>query len=113
MAKSIYSAYFTGAAGIAIGMFCIGDGIIVGADAGGLKYDGTLAELPDGSLEGVVQFKVPPDTQLITGLTARELQTIYTPVKLPRGFDDGKTVTLINTPTGPVNARFERLRELP
>jgi len=94
-------------------MFCIGDGIIVGADAGGLKYDGTLTERTDGSLEGVVQFMVPPGAQLITGLIARDLQTISTPVKLPRGFDDGKTVTLINTPAGPVNARFERLRELP
>lgn len=113
MAKSIYSAYFTGAAGIAIGMFCIGDGVIVGADAGGLRYDGTLTEHPDGSLEGIVQFRVPPGTPLITGLTARESQTISAAVKLPRGFDDGKTVTLIHTPAGPVNARFERLRELP
>lgn len=113
MAKRLYAAYFTGAAGNALGVFYIGDGIIAGADAGGLKYDGTLTERADGSLEGVVQFEVPSDTQLITGLEASGPQKIATPVSLPRGFDDGVTVTLINTPVGPVNARFERLRELP
>jgi hypothetical protein len=113
MAKSLYAAYFTGVAGSALGVFYIGDGIIVGADAGGLKYDGSLTERADGSLEGVVQFQVPPDTQLITGLAASEPQKITAPVTLAPGFDDGVTVTLINTPAGPVNARFERLRELP
>ena len=113
VSRENYAAYFTGAAGSALGVFYIGDGIIVGADAGGLKYDGSLTERADGSLEGVVQFQVPPDTQLITGLAASEPQEITAPVTLAPGFDDGVTVTLINTPAGPVNARFERLRELP
>lgn len=113
MAKSLYVAYFTGAAGSALGLFYIGDGVIAGADAGGLKYDGTLTERADGSFEGVVQFEVPPGTPLITGLAASAPQKIAASVALPKGFDDGKTVTLIHTPAGPVNARFERLRELP
>jgi hypothetical protein len=113
VARSLYTAYFTGIAGNAIGVFYIGEGIIAGADAGGLKYDGSVKQLADGSLEGVVQFDVPPGVSLVTGLTATTSQRITAPVRLPRGFDDGATVTQINTPAGPVNARFEHLRELP
>lgn len=31
---------------------------------------------------------------------------------LPAGFDDGRVVT-IETPAGPINARFEKVKELP
>ncbi len=113
MAKHLYVAFFTGIAGSSIGMFYIGDGLILGADAGGMKYDGTIEEKVDGALEGVVQFLVPAGTQLISGLKADQAQTLNVPVRFPKGFDDGQRVTRIDTPAGPVNARFERLRELP
>ena len=112
MPKKIYTAYLTGIAGNSVGIFLIGDGIIVGADIGGLTYDGNFSVSSDGSLEGVVQFSVPAGGQLISGLKATEDQTITTPVKLPRGFDDGRAVTRIDTPAGPVNARFDFIREV-
>jgi hypothetical protein len=113
MPKRIYTAYFTGVAGTSLGIFLIGDGLIVGADVGGLTYDGQMSGAKDGSIEGVVQFKVPAGGQLISGLKATEDQLITTPVKLPLGFDDGKSITRIDTPAGPVNARFELIREVP
>lgn len=113
MSKNLYVAFFTGIAGSNMGMFCIGDGMIAGADGGGLKYDGTITEAEDGTLQGVVQFNVPSDTQLISGMTSGIAQTLLVRLRLPPGFDDGVQVTRIETPAGPINARFERLRELP
>jgi hypothetical protein len=113
MAKHLYVAYFTGVAGSNIGMFLIGDGLIVGADAGGLKYDGIMEHMPDGGLEGIVQFIVPAGIQLISGMKTNTEQTINVQVRLSLGFDDGVKVTRIDTPAGPINAKFERLRELP
>lgn len=113
MAKQIYVAYFTGIAGSSVGMFVIGDGIITGADAGGLKYDGTVEENDDGALAGIVSLIVPSGTHLISGLTASQAQALTVHVVLPRGFDNGEKVTRIETPAGPINARFERLREVP
>lgn len=112
MPKKIYTAYFTGVAGTSVGIFLIGDGVIVGADIGGLTYDGQMDTGSDGAIEGLVQFKVPAGGQLISGLKATQDQLITTQVRLPRGFDDGNTVTRIDTPAGPVNARFELIREV-
>jgi hypothetical protein len=94
-------------------MFCIGDGVIAGADQGGLLYDGILEEKENGSLEGLVSFLVPAGVQLISGMKTTEAQKLTVPVSLAPGFDDGWKVTRIETPAGPINARFERLRELP
>ena len=86
--------------------------MLVGADAVGLKYDGTISET-GASLEGVVNFTVPAGAHLITGLNAAEApQEITAKISLPPNFDDGKTVVRIDTPAGPVNARFELLREI-
>lgn len=112
MAKRIYTAFFTGSAGTSVGVFLIGDGVIVGADIGGLVYDGQLVEAADGALQGLVQFRVPAGGQLITGLKTEVEQKITTEVRLPVDFGDGKQVVRIDTPTGPVNAKFEFVREV-
>src|SRR5262245_49668215 len=105
MAKHLYVAYFTGIAGSNMGMFLIGDGVLTGADGGGLKYDGSMEHKPDGSLEGIVQYIVPAGVQLISGLKTTAEQVMNVQVRLPLGFDDGKKVTRIETPAGPINAR--------
>jgi hypothetical protein len=112
MAKTIYTAYLTGIAGTSVGLFLIGDGVLAGADVGGLIYDGQMSPTVDGGLEGIVKFLVPAGTQLISGLTATQDQKFEVQVKLPAGFDDGKTVTRIDTPAGPVNASFVGIREV-
>ncbi len=113
MSRKLYAAFFTGVEGTATGIFFMGDGIICGADNGGLKYDGTINELPNGTIVGTIKFKVPALTPLITGLYSSKDQIIPIDIKLLPGFDDGRTVTRIETPTGPINAIFEFLRELP
>ena len=52
MAKQLYAACLTGDADVNMGLFLIGDGLIVSPDMGGLKDDGTLAMVADGSLRG-------------------------------------------------------------
>lgn len=112
--KRICVAYLTGATGHSVAMFLIGDGVFSGADVGGIKYDGELLERRNGSLDGVVKFSVPAGTHLITGMSAGETpQELTANITLPSNFDDGKSVVRIDTPAGAVNARFERLREVP
>ena len=110
MSKSLYAGYFTGAAGSGLGLFLIGDGIVAGADAGGMKYDGTLAANSDGSLEGVIRYTVRPDVTLVTGTQVTQPSEVMVPLKLPAGALQGKVV-LIETPFGAVNVRFELVRE--
>ena len=114
MKKMICIAYFTGGAGQSFGMFYFAKGIVAGADIGGIKYDGNLVEQKDGSLLGPVKFRVPAGTQLISGMTAGTTdQEVVAEVNLPAGFAENGTVVRIDTPAGPVAARFELLREVP
>lgn len=113
MAKAIYVAYFTGAAGQSIGLFYIGDGVLAGVDAATMKYDGAYTTNPDGSMEGAVEYVLPGGTPLITGAPVSLTATRMTvKLALPAGFDDGRVIT-IETPLGPVNAKFEKLKDIP
>jgi hypothetical protein len=111
--KALYAAYFSGSAGSSMGLFFIGDGIIAGIDVGTVSYDGSYAvNASNGSLEGLVEFTIPANGSLITGVSGGD-QPIKIPVRLnlPANFDDGQII-LIETPAGPVNARFERIKVL-
>lgn len=110
MSKSLYAGYFTGAAGSGLGLFLIGDGILAGADAGGVKYDGALAANLDGSLEGMIKYTVRPDVAMVTGTQVTQPSEVTVPLRIPAGALQGEIV-LIETPFGPVNARFELIRE--
>jgi hypothetical protein len=113
MAKALYVAYLTGVAGQSIGLFYIGDGIIAGVDAGTMQYNGAYVANKDGSMEGAVEYVIPGGTPLITGAPASLTPTRVTvKLALPKGFDDGRVVA-IETPLGPVNAKFEKLRDIP
>jgi hypothetical protein len=70
MAKALYVAYFTGVAGQSIGLFYIGDGMLVGVDVATMQYHGSYQTKRDGSLEGVVEYAVPAGATLITGAPA-------------------------------------------
>jgi hypothetical protein len=39
--KALYVAYLTGVGGQAVGLFYIGDGLVVGVDGGTMQYDGS------------------------------------------------------------------------
>lgn len=112
-ARALYAAYLSGAAGKSLALFYIGDGVIAGVDVGGVTYDGHATYEKDGSLQGAVRFTAPPGMPLITGISGPTNPTVVSiPISLPPGFADG-AVTRIETPMGPLNARFEKIRDLP
>lgn len=113
MKRSLYAAYFTGAAGVSVGCFYIGDGIIAGIDVGGIKYDGVIDAQSDGSHEAIVEFEVPEGVALVTGMVGGKDASMSLKLTLAKDFADGSTVTRIDTPAGPINAKFELVRELP
>lgn len=113
MPKALYVAYMTGAAGQSIGLFYVGDGIIAGVDMGTMKYSGAYTTNPDGGIEGIVEYVIPAGVPIITGATTGATPArVSAPLKLPPDFNDGRVVT-VDTPLGPVNAKFEKIREIP
>ncbi|WLB64658.1 hypothetical protein QIH96_05280 [Bradyrhizobium japonicum] len=113
MTKALYVAYFTGVAGQSIGLFYIGDGTLVGVDVATMQYDGAYQTAADGSLEGVVEYVLPAGASLITGAPAGTAPTrVAVKLALPADFADGRVIT-IETPLGPVNAKFEKVKDLP
>jgi hypothetical protein len=108
-----YVAYMTGRVGTSLLMIVISQGTIVGADIGGINYDGTIAPKADGSgYNCSVVYVVQPGTALITGAPApTEPQRIPVQFDLPNNFADGQIIT-IETPLGPLNAKFQKIRGL-
>ncbi len=113
MSKALYVAYLTGVAGQSIGLFYIGEGILSGIDIGTMRYDGAYVVAEDGSLEGALDYVIPAGVSLITGAPPGVAPTKITlKLKLPANFADGQVVT-VETPLGPVNAKFEKIKDIP
>ncbi len=106
-----YAAYFSGAVGNSMALFAFRDGSITGVDVGGVHYDGTFAvDALRTRLVGSINYTVAPGQQIITGATAgSEPLRFNFPLELPIGFADGR-VPGLPTPSGPINARFEKVR---
>ncbi|MCH4561280.1 hypothetical protein ACVILI_001883 [Mesorhizobium sp. USDA 4775] len=106
-----YTAYFSGVSGTSIGMFVFKDGVVVGADAGGGRYDGEYTMTADGShVEAKLRFTLPVGNLSITGIAAEaEPLSIEVPLQLPIEFNRND-VHRIETPLGPINAKFDKIR---
>lgn len=106
-----YVTYVAARAGTAIILWVIRGTIMVGVDAGGLKYDGELQVTPTGFHCSIV-YLIPAGASLITGTPViAESQRIPLEFDLPKDFANGQVVSIL-TPLGPVNAKFEKLRNL-
>lgn len=111
--KALFIAYMTGGSGQSVALFYIGDGAIAGVDIGGMQYDGKYVENSDGTLDAVVDYIIPPNMPIITGFVGAALPAKVTlQLRLPAHFWNGQIIP-ISTPTGQVNAKFEKLKELP
>jgi hypothetical protein len=111
--RALFIAYMTGAAGQSVGLFYIGDGTIAGVDVGGMQYDGKYVEGPDGALDAVVDYIIPPNTPIISGFVgAAQPAKVTLQLRLPPNFWNGQVIP-VSAPTGQVNAKFEKLKELP
>jgi hypothetical protein len=111
--EGIYAMYFTGAAGSGFAVFVMKGGVIAGADAVGGHLDGTYRETGDGRVAFSVTLTVPPGAWLVTGAVAgHEPLAQEITAALPTNFAEGNAQP-VQTPTGPVNVIFKRLRDLP
>ncbi|MEH6717530.1 MAG: hypothetical protein V7704_01515 [Aurantimonas endophytica] len=106
-----YAAYFTGLTGNSIGLFIFENGLITGVDVGGMHYDGTYSLDESASIiSGKIAYVIPPGASLVTGISSssKAIRAEF-PLELPAAFADGRVVQL-DTPSGVVNAKFEKLR---
>jgi hypothetical protein len=106
-----YVAYVTARAGTGVILWVIRGTTMVGVDTGGLKYDGEVQRTDKGFHCSIV-YIVPAGASLITGPSvAPTPQRIPVEFDLPVDFANGQVVSII-TPLGPVNAKFEKIRDL-
>lgn len=108
----IYSVNFRGAVDWGIGMLVLRKGVVTGADAGGIYYDGHYRDL-DTVVELNITMTVPPGATLVQGTPARpNAYTIsFDAGILKKDMNESRTIRL-ELPQGPVNAIFCKLREL-
>jgi hypothetical protein len=108
-----YVGYITGRAGNSMVLLVIRNARLVGADVSGMKYDGEVHPKPD--TQGFtcrVSYTILPGATLITGPGPVATPTDITlNFELPANFAEGPIVR-IDTPMGPLNARFMKLRDL-
>jgi uncharacterized membrane-anchored protein YitT (DUF2179 family) len=109
--EGFYAVFYTGVAGFGHAVLVMKDGIVTGADVVGGIYDGKYAVSGTEGLSIEVTLTVPAGATLVTGQTlpAPYSQTIK--AELPSHFANGQPVP-VQTPLGPVNAIFKKLRNL-
>lgn len=108
-----YSAYFAGKSGNGFGMFVLWAGRVVGADPMGVSFDGDYTPKVDGTgYEGTIRILIPPGGTTVQGVMSGPDGVSYSiPLTLPRSFDAGSFIRF-ETPLGPVNVRFVKLRSI-
>jgi hypothetical protein len=111
MNRALLIAFMTGSTGSTTSLYYIGDGVIAGIDAGGMKYDGVYKIAADGTYQVALVYSIPKGVLLITGQKTTEEQRIEFAFNLPHRFWEGETIR-IEGPAGPINARFEKLKDL-
>lgn len=110
--EGFYLANMSGTAGKSMLLFVVRKGKLVGADVGGLKCDGTVRLNEKGSYKFTITYVVPAGASWITdALPSAHPVTLSFTFDLPREFADGRMI-MIETPRGPVNASFQKIRDL-
>ena len=105
--------YYTGAANSGHAIFVMSKGVISGADATGGILDGIYEDTGDGHIDVSVTLTSLPGTSLATGATVgREPLLQEISARLPENLGNGRSIG-VQTPTGPVNVAFKRLRDIP
>lgn len=113
MKNSIYTVYISGISGNSIALLVFIDGIISGSDIGGGLYDGVYKDVDNGMfIEGHIVFKLPINTASVVGIPPQSESTSFdVPIRLPSELDS-EDFHRIETPSGAVNARFVKTRDL-
>lgn len=106
-----YISYMTGRTGNTLALFVFSNGVIAGADMGGGIYDGKYSVDEGTSMAHLtITFVLPAGNSSITGKSAdMEPIRIKVPLELPVP-TPSDSIFELNTPLGPLNTRFERIR---
>lgn len=114
MIDGFYSIAFTGGAGSGVGVLTLHRGIVAGADAGGANYDGRYVERASGSgIEIEVVMRAPAGLIPVqTGIPLTADVELPIAAVLPNDFASARAVRL-DTPLGPVNVAFKKIRDYP
>lgn len=108
----IYLITFRGAADWGIGMLVLQNGVVTGADAAGVLYDGDYEA--QGSLVNIeLRLTVPAGVSLVQGTPVQpKTYTVPAKISVDRNAFDSQETVLLELPPGPVNVIFQRLRSL-
>lgn len=112
MLDGFYVGYMT-SNGYGVALFVFKDKNLVGADAGGVKFDGTFDQDPvTKSYRGKVVVNAPPNIDVVQGINTGPNGLVYeVPFSMPENFLDAPFIK-VDTPFGPVNIKLEKLRDL-
>jgi len=112
MLNGIFKITFRGSADWGMGILILKDGIVTGADVGGIKYDGKYKENKN-CIEINLELTVPPGATLVMG-TPPQSKEYTIPIILSvnkKDIEKNETI-LLELPQGPVNVIFNCLRNL-
>jgi len=111
MLDGFYAVFYTGKVSSGFAMIVLRNGIVAGADVGGGLYDGKYTvNAAKQTVEGTMRLTTPAGVSLVTGAPAsQQVSTQEFPLSLPVELNE-QTVQ-IQTPTGPVNLKFKRIRD--
>ena len=113
MLDGFYAVFFTGKVSSGFAMIVLRNGIVTGADVSGGLYDGKYTLNADKlTVDGILKVTTPPGVGLVTGAPATQQTSIQEfPLSLPVDLHE-KTVQ-VQTPTGPINLKFMKIRDFP
>ena len=107
----IFVAYFSAQHGTTLGIVVLRENDFVGADVGGATYDGMFTVVEDRRAVGKVTITAREGGTLITGASSDLPVSFETPIELDLPLD-AKQFHRINTKTGPINVRFEKVKDI-
>jgi hypothetical protein len=107
-----YAVFYTGKISSGFAMIVLRNGVIAGADVSGGLYDGKYTPNADKRhVDATLKLTMPPGVALVTGVPASNETFIQEfPLSLP--IDLNEQMVKIQTPTGPVNLKFKKIRDL-
>lgn len=114
MIQGFYAMSFAGGAGSGVGVLAVYGGAVVGADQGGATYDGTYCESAStGTINVHITMRGPVGMRPVqTGIPLSAPLELPFTITLAQHFGSEKPF-LLNTPLGPVNIVFKKIRDFP
>lgn len=108
-----YSIVFQGATDWGVGTVVLSNGKVVGADVGGVTYDGTFkAGNTPGTLDIDVTANVPANVRVVQGYSKPTPWSFPIKATVPAGAVGQERRVSISTPLGTVALAFKMLRPM-